>query len=133
MDEQAAAPPDAANDALEQVQRELKACRQQCRFGDAALRAISDAVVIIDLEGRITLLNPVAAHLTGWTESESMDRPLGDVVRFVDEQGNGIDPLSPDSSWHFTMLRRRRRLLVHVGGSVGLLVLKPMDGNAKAK
>ena len=122
MDEQAAAPPDAANDALEQVQRELKACRQQCRFGDAALRAISDAVVIIDLQGRITLLNPVAAHLTGWTESESMDRPLGDVVRFVDEQGNGIDPLSPDSSWHFTMLRRRDGHVVLVDGSVSSIV-----------
>ena len=110
------------DDALAHAQRELKACRQQCRFGDAALRAISDAVVIVDPAGRITLLNPVAAHLTGWTEGESLERPLGDVVRIVDEQGNGIDPLAPDSSWHFTMLRRRDGHVVLVDGNVSSIV-----------
>jgi diguanylate cyclase (GGDEF)-like protein/PAS domain S-box-containing protein len=110
------------DDALANAQRELKACRQQCRFGDAALRAISDAVVIVDPTGRITLLNPVAAHLTGWTEQESVDRPLGDVVQFVDEAGNGIDPLSPDSTWHFTMLRRRDGHVVLVDGSVSSIL-----------
>jgi Amt family ammonium transporter len=117
-----AAPQDAATQALTQAQRDLKACRQQCRFADAALRAISDAVVIVDLEGKITLLNPVAAHLTGWTEGESMDRPLGDVVRIVDEQGNGIDPLAPDATWHFTMLRRRDGHVVLVDGSVSSII-----------
>ena len=74
MDEPQHPPQDAAASRLE---RELKTCRQQRRFADAALRAISDAVVIIDLEGKITLLNPVAAHLTGWTEPESLERPAG--------------------------------------------------------
>ncbi|NUS61878.1 MAG: diguanylate cyclase, partial [Lysobacter sp.] len=119
MDETQHPPQDAATDRME---RELKACRQQCRFADAALRAISDAVVIIDLEGRIAMLNPVAAHLTGWTEPESLERPLGDVVRFVDEHGNGIDPLSPDSDWHFTMLRRRDGHVVLVDGNVSPIV-----------
>jgi PAS domain-containing protein len=123
VEEQLAAPQDAANDALGLAQRELAACRQQRRFADAALRAISDAVVIVDLEGKVTLLNPVAAHLTGWTEGESLERPLGDVVRIVDEQGNGIDPLAPDSSWHFhdvapprwTRGARRRQRVEHRG------------------
>ena len=122
MDETQAAPPDAADEALAQALRELKACRHQRRFADAALRAVSDALVIVDLEGRITLINPVAAHLTGWTEGESVDRPLGDVVRIVDEQGNGIDPLAPDSSWHFTMLRRRDGHVVLVDGSVSSII-----------
>jgi diguanylate cyclase (GGDEF)-like protein/PAS domain S-box-containing protein len=116
------APPTAADEALAQVQRELNACRQQSRFGDAALRAISDAVVIVDLDGNVSLLNPVAAHLTGWTEQESIGRPLGDVVRFVDEAGNGIDPLSPDSTWHFTSLRRRDGHVVLVDGTVATIV-----------
>lgn len=117
-----AAPQDAANDALAQAERELTACRQQRRFADAALRAISDAVVIVDLRGIVTLVNPVAAHLTGWPEGESIDRPLGDVVRIVDEQGNGIDPLAPDASWHFTMLRRRDGHVVLVDGNVSSIV-----------
>nr|WP_255656837.1 diguanylate cyclase [Lysobacter lactosilyticus] len=86
------------------------------------MRAISDAVVIIDLQGNITLLNPVAAHLTGWTEPESLERPLGDVVQFVDEQGNGIDPLTPDAAWHFTMLRRRDGHVVLVDGNVSSII-----------
>jgi diguanylate cyclase (GGDEF)-like protein/PAS domain S-box-containing protein len=122
VDEQVPAPQDAANDALAQAERELTACRQQRRFADAALRAISDAVVIVDLRGIVTLVNPVAAHLTGWPEGESIDRPLGDVVRIVDEQGNGIDPLSPDASWHFTMLRRRDGHVVLVDGNVSSIV-----------
>ena len=122
MDEKVAAPQDAANDALAQAERELTACRQQRRFADAALRAISDAVVIVDLRGIVTLVNPVAAHLTGWPEGESIDRPLGDVVRIVDEQGNGIDPLAPDASWHFTMLRRRDGHVVLVDGNVSSIV-----------
>lgn len=112
-------PQDAATARLE---RELKTCRQQSRFAVAALRAISDAVVIIDLDGKITLLNPVAAHLTGWTEPESLERPLGDVVRFVDEHGNGMDPLSPESDWHFTMLRRRDGHVVLVDGNVSPII-----------
>jgi Amt family ammonium transporter len=122
VDEKVAAPQDAANDALAQAERELTACRQQRRFADAALRAISDAVVIVDLRGIVTLVNPVAAHLTGWPEGESIDRPLGDVVRIVDEQGNGIDPLAPDASWHFTMLRRRDGHVVLVDGNVSSIV-----------
>jgi diguanylate cyclase (GGDEF)-like protein/PAS domain S-box-containing protein len=114
--------PQEAAPALARMERELAACLQQSRFADAALRAISDAVVIIDLEGRITLLNPVAAHLTGWPEPESLERPLGDVVQFVDEQGNGVDPLSPDSAWHFTMLRRRDGHVVLVDGNVSSII-----------
>ena len=122
MDEQVAAPQDAANDALAQAERELTACRQQRRFADASLRAISDAVVIVYLRGIVTLVNPVAAHLTGWPEGESIDRPLGDVVRIVDEAGNGIDPLAPDASWHFTMLRRRDGHVVLVDGNVSSII-----------
>jgi diguanylate cyclase (GGDEF)-like protein/PAS domain S-box-containing protein len=122
VDEAPTPTPQEAAPALARLERELQACHQQSRFADAALRAISDAVVIIDLQGRITMLNPVAAHLTGWTEPESLERPLGDVVKFVDEQGNGIDPLSPDSVWHFTMLRRRDGHVVLVDGNVSSII-----------
>ena len=37
----------------------------------------------------ITNIGSLPVSMTGWTEDESVQRPLGDVVRFVDEQLQG--------------------------------------------
>lgn len=71
-----------------------------------ALRAISDAVVVLDLHGRIAFLNPIATHLTGWRESESLGRPFADVVRFADAQGRSVDVLA-DGGGSVSLLLRR--------------------------
>jgi len=71
-----------------------------------ALRAISDAVVVLDLHGKIAFLNPIATHLTGWRESESLGRPLTDVVRFADAQGRSVDVLAEGGGSVSLLLRR---------------------------
>ena len=71
-----------------------------------ALRAISDAVVVLDLHGRIVFLNPVATHLTGWRESESLGRPFGDMVRFADAEGRSVDVLA-DGGGNVSLLLHR--------------------------
>jgi diguanylate cyclase (GGDEF)-like protein/PAS domain S-box-containing protein len=58
-----------------------------------ALAAIADGVAVTDLEGRITSLNPVAAHLTGWNALEALARNVSEVVRLVDAGGIGVDPI----------------------------------------
>ena len=114
---------DAADDgAINPLSEALESCRQQCRFSEAALRAISDGVVTVDLDGRITLLNPVAAHLTGWREHESLSRPLGDVVRFADASGTPVDVLAAQSAWSVALLRRRDDHVVLVDGSMATIV-----------
>jgi PAS domain S-box-containing protein len=50
------------------------------------LGSIGDGVIVTDLDGRTTFLNPVAEKLTGWPTSEAKGRPLGDVFRIVNEQ-----------------------------------------------
>jgi diguanylate cyclase (GGDEF)-like protein/PAS domain S-box-containing protein len=106
----------------DRLRQELDACRRQCNFCEAALRAISDAVVTVDLDGRITLLNPVAAHLTGWPEAQSIGKQLGDVVRFTDESGAAVDVLGAQSTWSVALLRRRDNHVVLVDGSVATIV-----------
>lgn len=49
------------------------------------LASIGEAVVATDARGRITRLNPVAEHLTGWPEDLARARPLGEVFRLVHE------------------------------------------------
>ena len=48
------------------------------------LTSIGDAVVVTDAQGRITLLNPVAQALTGWS-AEALGQPLEAVFRIVNE------------------------------------------------
>ena len=49
-----------------------------------ALGRISDGVVGTDAAGRITLLNPAAERLTGWSETEARGRDLAEVLRLID-------------------------------------------------
>ena len=52
----------------------------------ATLLSIGDGVITTDAEGRVELLNPVAAALTGWTEDEARGRPLEEIFQIVSEE-----------------------------------------------
>ncbi|MBN2797755.1 MAG: response regulator [Deltaproteobacteria bacterium] len=43
------------------------------------LQSIADGVITTDVEGRVTLLNQVAAHLTGWSPADAVGRPVSEV------------------------------------------------------
>lgn len=59
---------------------------QQARASLATtLRSIGDAVIATDAKGRVTMMNPVAETLTGWSESDARGRPLADVFVIVNE------------------------------------------------
>jgi PAS domain S-box-containing protein len=50
------------------------------------LQSIGDAVIATDATGRITLLNPVAEAMTGWSNEEAQNRPLEEVFQIVNEE-----------------------------------------------
>jgi PAS domain S-box-containing protein len=50
------------------------------------LKSIGDAVVATDAEGRVTILNPLAEKLTGWTHAEATARPVDEVVRIINQE-----------------------------------------------
>ncbi len=50
------------------------------------LHSIGDGVIVTDIEGRITRMNPVAEHLTGWKFSEAENRNLTEVFRIVNAE-----------------------------------------------
>ncbi|MEI7481593.1 MAG: PAS domain S-box protein [Elusimicrobiota bacterium] len=49
----------------------------------STLRSIGDGVITTDTSGRVTRLNVLAEHLTGWTTAEAKGRPVMDVFRII--------------------------------------------------
>ncbi|HET9109030.1 MAG TPA: PAS domain S-box protein [Steroidobacteraceae bacterium] len=52
---------------------------------EVTLRSIGDAVIVTDVSGRVTFLNPVAERLTGWSMSEARGQPFEKVFEIVNE------------------------------------------------
>ncbi|HLM53625.1 MAG TPA: EAL domain-containing protein [Pseudoxanthomonas sp.] len=82
------------------------------QWAEATLRSMADAVVTLDLEGRIASLSVVAEHLTGWKASQAVGLPFADVVCLRGEDGRFVPPfrsadeLTFDFPRHAVLVRR---------------------------
>ncbi len=47
------------------------------------LHSIGDGVIATDARARVTLLNPLAERLTGWTQADARGRPVEDVFKII--------------------------------------------------
>ncbi len=85
--------------ALDNAQREL----QERRLAEIALveeqqrlistlASIGDGIIATDCAGRITLVNPAAERLTGWSAAEALGSPLSQVLCLVDEASRQPHP-----------------------------------------
>jgi len=72
---------------------------------EVTLSSIGDAVLVVDVDGRITYLNPVAEEMTGWAASEAAGRSVDEVLTLVDA-ANDMPTLQPVR----VALREDRRL-----------------------
>jgi PAS domain S-box-containing protein len=72
----------AARRAAEEYAHLIEAQREQLRV---TLTSIGDGVITTDAEGRVTLLNPVAEALMGWTSQEAAGHRLETVFPIVNE------------------------------------------------
>ncbi len=78
--------------AVIEVSRDITALKQAAEALNSekerlavTLRSIGDAVIATDRDERVTLMNPVAENLTGWTEAEARGRHLAEVFKIVDK------------------------------------------------
>ena len=67
---------------LQKSREEVSAAKE---LFQTTLQSIGDAVIATDLEGRVTFINPVGQHLTGWTQQSAIGVPLHRVFRIVNE------------------------------------------------
>src|SRR6185503_4839256 len=56
--------------AAEEVAREREHLR-------VTLLGIGDGVIVVDRFSHVTMMNPVAEALTGWTQADALDKPIG--------------------------------------------------------
>jgi PAS domain S-box-containing protein len=73
---------EAARRAAEQQAAAILKQRERLRV---TLQSIGDGVIATDAEGRVTLLNPVAEALTGWTSAEAAGQSIQTVFPIVNE------------------------------------------------
>jgi len=52
------------------------------------LTSIGDAVIVTDLESRITFMNPAAEKLTGWSQKDALQRNLTEIFKIVNERSS---------------------------------------------
>lgn len=76
--------PNTSNDnsSASETAEELK---QQREWFEVTLASIGDGVITADVDGNVTLMNPVAEQLTGWKSSEAKGQPLKKVFNIVNE------------------------------------------------
>jgi PAS domain S-box-containing protein len=67
---------------LSQAMERMARVRIEARH-EVILSSIGDAVIACDVARRITLFNPVAEVLTGWSRAEALGRPLGEVFQLL--------------------------------------------------
>lgn len=63
----------------------MRELHEQWEWLHVTLSSIGDAVVTTDPNGGVTLLNPVAQFLTGWTQEEEAGKSLDTVFKIVNE------------------------------------------------
>jgi diguanylate cyclase (GGDEF)-like protein/PAS domain S-box-containing protein len=57
---------------------------EEKEWARVTLSSIGDAVLVTDVHGNVTYLNPAAEALTGWPSEEAAGRPLAEVFHIVD-------------------------------------------------
>ncbi|MCY7387313.1 MAG: CHASE3 domain-containing protein [Burkholderiales bacterium] len=71
------------NEQLHDVNATLQVSEERLAV---TLNSIGDAVIATDAEGRVTLLNPLAILLTGWTLAEATGRPVEEIFHIINEE-----------------------------------------------
>ncbi len=68
------------NITLQQTNFNLHVSEQKLAI---TLNSIDDAVIATDVEGRVTLMNPLAERLIGWTQAEAFNRPVDEIFHII--------------------------------------------------
>ena len=78
--------------ARQRAQAQTEAALYQREQLRTTLSCIGEAVIVTDTSGQLTMMNPVAERLTGWSAELAAGRPIQEVFRMSDEHsGETVD------------------------------------------
>lgn len=76
--------------AQEEINKKLQQTNVTLRNNEeklaVTLSSIGDAVIATDDEARVTLLNPVAEQLTGWTQATAVGHPVAEIFPIINKE-----------------------------------------------
>lgn len=78
---------DASDEKVAMLSGELKANQKQ---SEILVQALNDGVLLVNTEGAVTLMNPAAARMTGWTVEEGTGADSRLVINFKQEDGSDL-------------------------------------------
>jgi PAS domain S-box-containing protein len=70
------------NKQLQQINATLEETQERLLV---TLNSIGDAVIATDKSAKVTLLNPLAQKLTGWTQLEAAGRPVNEILHIFNQ------------------------------------------------
>jgi len=71
------------NQQLQQANATLQVSEEKLAV---TLNSIGDGVIATDADGRVTLLNPLAERLTGWTRAQAAGRPVDEIFHIISQE-----------------------------------------------
>jgi PAS domain S-box-containing protein len=90
--------------------------RKRERWFSTTLRSIADAVVTVDLAGRVTFMNPAAEALVGSKAAEAVGKHAADVLSLMDQR-----PATTDATPLATALRMQQSIELEEASLTNLL------------
>lgn len=79
---------------IEDRKRDEARLYREKELAQITLESIGDGVITTDMTGKVEYINPIAEHLTGWTNIEARGLPLSKVLILMDET-TGLAVLDP--------------------------------------
>lgn len=64
--------------------------KQQLSFTTAVNRSMAEGVYTVDDEGRLTMMNPAAERMLGWTQEELQGRDMHESIHYRDARGQSF-------------------------------------------
>lgn len=59
---------------------------QRGRWLNTVVQSMGDAVMTVDRQGKVTMLNPAAERMTGWLQSDAIGKPVEAIVVLLDAE-----------------------------------------------
>lgn len=121
--------------SYEDVNRQL---RERYEEKNALLQSITDGVVVLDKEGKVTFLNHAAQDLTGWTENEMVGKSWAEIMPLERVDGTRVEiatrpmtvnypPTSQDGSSETYYYVRKNSIRFPISATVAQVMLEGQD------